>query len=40
MVPAIAAKEMVYDYDGLIILKPFDELRAAALFANGMVKYE
>ena len=39
-VPAIAAKEMVYDYDGLRILKPFEELKAAALFANGRVKYE
>ena len=35
-VPAIAAKEMVYDYDGLKALKPFDELKAAALFANGI----
>jgi hypothetical protein len=40
-VPAIAAKEMVYDYDGLKVLKkPFDELKAAALFSNGRVKYE
>jgi len=35
-VPATAAKEMVYDYDGLKVLKPFDELKAAALFANGI----
>ena len=35
-VPAIAAKEMVYDYDGLKVLKPFDELKAAALFSNGI----
>jgi hypothetical protein len=35
-VPAIAAKEMVYDYDGLKILKPFDELKAAALFCSGI----
>jgi hypothetical protein len=35
-VPVIAAKEMVYDYDGLKALKPFDELKAAALFANGI----
>jgi hypothetical protein len=35
-VPVTVAKEMVYDYDGLKVLKPFDELRAAAVFANGI----
>jgi len=35
-VPAIVAREMVYDYDGLKVLKPADELKAASLFANGI----
>lgn len=35
-VPAVIAKNMVYDYAGLKVLKPFDELEAAAKFADGI----
>jgi hypothetical protein len=35
-VPAVLAKQMVYNYDGFKVLKPADELKAASLFANGI----
>ena len=35
-VPAIIARNMVYDYSGTKVLKPFDELEAAAAFADGI----
>lgn len=35
-VPAVIARNMVYDYAGLKVLKPFDELEAAARFADGI----
>ena len=36
-VPVVVANaKHIYDYDGLKVLKPFDELEAAALFADGI----
>jgi len=35
-VPATIAKHMIQDYDGLRVLKPADELEAAARFADGI----
>lgn len=35
-VPAVIARHMVYDYSGTKVLKPFDELEAAAKFADGI----
>ena len=36
-VPVTVANAMhIYDYDGLKVCKPFDELKAAALFADGI----
>ena len=32
----VANAKHIYDYDGLKVLKPFDELEAAALFADGI----
>ena len=32
----VANAKHIYDYDGLKVLKPFDELKAAALFADGI----
>ena len=35
-VPATVAKHMIQDYDGLKVLKPAEELEAAAMFADGI----
>ena len=35
-VPVVIAREMILDYDGLKVLKPFDELEAASKFADGI----
>ena len=35
-VPAVIAKHMIQDYDGLKVLKPAEELEAAAKFADGI----
>ena len=35
-VPAVIARQMVYQYDTLKALKPFEELEAAAKFADGI----
>jgi len=35
-VPAVIARQMVYQYDGLKALKPFEELKEAARFADGI----
>jgi len=35
-VPAIVAKNIIQDYDGLKVLKPAEELEAAAQFADGI----
>ncbi|KAB3541835.1 MAG: DUF2213 domain-containing protein [ANME-2 cluster archaeon] len=35
-VPAVVAKHMIQDYDGLKVLKPAEELEAAAQFADGI----
>jgi hypothetical protein len=35
-VPATVAKHMIQDYDGLRVLKPAEELEAAAMFADGI----
>lgn len=35
-IPAIVAKNIIQDYDGLKVLKPAEELEAAAQFADGL----
>ena len=35
-IPATVAKHMIQDYDGLRVLKPAEELEAAAMFADGI----